>query len=159
MPNTTAQPLTFFSDAQAALVEAVADVLIPPEVDVPGAGQAGGVAFIDREVRRSPELRRLFLDGMHKIELAAQTKAGKPFTSLPEKAKVSVLQSTEVSEPAFFEVLIRLVYGSYYTNPEVLKKLGLPHEPPQPEGYKLEQGETLVLMEKVKARKKLYRNA
>ncbi|MBM3924525.1 MAG: gluconate 2-dehydrogenase subunit 3 family protein [SAR202 cluster bacterium] len=159
MPETTAQPLTFFSEAQAALVEALADVLIPPRGNTPGAGQAGGVVFIDREVRRSPELRRAFLEGLHKIDLAAHAKGGKPFASLPEKAKVSVLQSIESAEPIFFETLIQMVYGSYYTNPEVLKKLGLPHEPPQPKGYKLEQGQTLVLIEKVKARKKLYRDA
>ena len=157
--STTTQPLAFFSEAHASLVEAIADVLIPPQGDAPSAGQAGGVVFIDREVRRSPELRRLILEGLHKIEIAAQTKGGKPFASLPEKTKVSVLQSIEASEPIFFEALIRLVYGSYYTNPEVLKKLGLPHEPPQPKGYKLEQGQTLHLMEKVKARKKLYRDA
>jgi hypothetical protein len=158
MPTTT-QPLTFFSEAQASLIEAVADVLIPPQGDAPAAGQAGGVVFIDREVRRSPELRRLFLEGLHKIEIAAQAKGGKPFASLPEKSKVATLQTIEASEPIFFEILIRMVYSSFYTNPEVLKKLGLPHEPPQPKGYELEQGQTLHLMEKVKARKKLYRDA
>jgi hypothetical protein len=159
MPNTTTQPLTFFSQAQASLVEALADILIPPQGSAPGAGQAGGVVFIDREVRRSPELRRLFLDGLHKIELSSHARDSKPFVDLPEKAKVSVLQSIETSEPIFFEALIRMVYGSYYTNAEVLKKLGFPHEAPQPKGYKLEQGQTLSLMEKVKARKKLYRDA
>jgi hypothetical protein len=50
------------------------------------------------------------------------------------------------------------VYRFYYETPEVLEALGMPGRPPHPEGYEMEEND-LGLLEAVRARKKIYRDA
>jgi hypothetical protein len=124
------------------LLAAVLDRLVPPHDDLPGAGSLdtsgarnGIVSFLERTLAGDAALRRLFLDGLRAIEIAA----GSPFTSLDADQRDTVLRQVEIAEPAFFAALVNHTYRGYYTHPRVLRHLeathGYANRPPQPLGH------------------------
>jgi hypothetical protein len=124
---------------QRALLAAALDRLVPPNGDLPGAGRLGVAETIERALAASAPLRRLFLDGLVEVELAA---GGEGFGALGGDGQDAVLRRTEVEHPAFFAALLSHAYRGYYTDPRVLRALegatGYPARPPQPLGHAIE---------------------
>lgn len=146
----------FFVEAQRALLAGILDQIVPPDGRLPGAGALGVADYIDGIVGKSVELKRLFAHGLAQVEIASRAMHSSDFAALSAEQKDAVLRRVEASEPRFFEALVRQTYNGYYTNPRVLKLLGLEARPPQPRGYRVEMGD-LSLMENVKKRGRAYR--
>jgi hypothetical protein len=144
-----------FSTSQLELLRHVVDCLIPSSGKMPAAPETGAAEHIESVAGTSARLRRRLLDGLRDIEITAARMGGE-LSSLSETERVEALQNVEASSPEFFLELVRHTYNSYYTNPEVLKLLGMEGRPPQPQGYTVERG-NLGLIEKVKARGTAYR--
>lgn len=125
---------TILADDEQALLVAVANCLIPAREAVPGAGDLGVAATIERALSADPSLRRTFLDGLRAIALAAGERG---FAAHEVEEQEAVLRSVEGAEPTFFALLVEHTYRGYYTLPEVQRGLGLSGEPPQPRGYHL----------------------
>ena len=91
-PGASWQPL-FLSKEEGAVVEAVADLIIP-RTDTPGAREVGVPAFIDvilKDVYPSEDQAR-FVSGLKDFDAEAQSAHGKPFLELPPAQQLSFLQ-------------------------------------------------------------------
>jgi len=131
-------------------LEALLDVLIPPQGDHPGAGELGLGAGL---VGEHPELAPLVADGLAALDGAAD---GGDFAGLPLEARTPLVQRVAEASPALVPSLLFHAYAAYYAHPRVLAALGLSPRPPHPEGYPLEAGD-LSLTEAVRARGPIYR--
>jgi hypothetical protein len=171
--------------SQLALLRAVQDRLVPPEGDLPGAGEAGGAERVDGHLAARPALRPALLAALGAIEAEAerlldrapQTSAGTPgdespgpvpppgadghgpsFLSLGPEGRDAVLRAVEAAHPGPFRALLRETYIAYYTHPAVLAAVGYPSPAPQPAGFPL-AGFDETLLAGVRQRGKRWRDA
>ena len=113
------------TDDQMALLTAVVDRIIPQSDGMPGASEMGLPNFIEGVLVAQTPLRRLFIEGLAQIEIAA-ARSGGSFGDLSGEGQDSALREVETSNAGFFDELVRQTYNGYYTNPEVFRKLGIP---------------------------------
>jgi len=129
-----------------ALLAAALDRLVPPNGDLPGAGALGVAEPIERALADSAPLRRLFLEGLLELELAAGAGG---FGQLEGEARDEALRRVEADHAAFFAALLNHAYRGYYTHPRVLSALergtGYPARPPQPLGQAIEPWDERLL--------------
>jgi hypothetical protein len=125
--------------ARRALLATVLDRIVPENGGVPAAGALGVGESIERTLAGSAPLRRMMLDGLVEIDVAAGP-AG--FRALDGTARDELLRGVEAAHPAFFAALVNHAYRGYYTHPTVLEHLeratGYPARPPQPLGHAIE---------------------
>ena len=147
----------FLSQSQRELVTAVLDRLIPPQGEMPGAGEVGTADYLDGIAAESARIARLFSGGLQDIEIAtAQLGAG--FYELSGDQQDEILRGVEADSPQFFDMLVRHTYNGYYSNPKVVQLLGLDPRPPQPRGNLVERGD-LSSLQVVVERGRAYRDA
>lgn len=146
------------TQAQQEILTSVLDTVIPPDGDLPGAGEAGVTDYIDDVLTESESLRRLFLNGLADIEIASGESYSAVFESLPGEQKTNALLLVQAEHPAFFQLLVEHAYKGYYSDPDVVRLLGLETRPPQPEGYDLRRFDPATL-NTVKDRGQVYREA
>lgn len=136
-PETPPAAGRVFDPDTRDLVAAVLDRLVPPHDDLPGAGGLEVGSFLERTLAGDAALRRLVLDGLRAIEIAAGTS----FASLAPDRQDTILAAVEAAHPAFFAALVNHTYRGYYTHPRVLEHLEATHgyaaRPPQPLGHAL----------------------
>ena len=113
-----------FSTAQRLLLTEVIDRIIPAKDQLPGAGDLGIAASIEEAAAASPELTRLFNDGLAQIGVAIGRNSAGGFEALSNTAKDDLLRSIEIANPVFFEQLVLQTYNGYYTNSEVFELIG-----------------------------------
>jgi gluconate 2-dehydrogenase subunit 3-like protein len=131
-PPGSTGPLRILDDAQRLLFRLVLNRIIPPHDELPGAGDLGAGASIERTLGESPRLRRLFLDGLTAIQVSTPG----PFVDMDEATQTAHLQVIEQRYPAFFAALVDHAYRAYYTQPRVQQAIGWAR-PPQPLGHTL----------------------
>ena len=148
----------FLTDSQRELMAEVLDQIVPREGELPGAGELGVAEHLDTIASEVPSLRRLFSEGLRAIEMTSLMMHSKEFPAMQDEAKAAVLRQVESEHPAFFQTLVHHTYGGYYTSPKTIRLLGLEERPPQPGGYLMEPFD-LRLLENVRKRGKLYREA
>lgn len=119
---TTSRQL--FTEGQQRLLSAVLNRIIPPEGQLPGAGDLEVGDFIEETASKETRLRRLFTEGLATLDIIASQENGAEFQSLTGAAQDAVLQLLEERHPAFFAELVRQCYNGYYTNPEIFGLIG-----------------------------------
>lgn len=81
--DIAASELRFFTPLQMQTLSRLADVLVPPAEDKPGALQAQVPAFLDFLIGSSPDTRRqVYADGLDWLESESQKKYNTPFAKL-----------------------------------------------------------------------------
>jgi len=134
-PPAEAPPV--LDDDQRAVLRAVLNGIIPARADLPGAGDLDVGASIERTLAAALPLRRLIVDGLADIQIAAARRTGRPFTELDSAARTAILAGAEQDFPTFFVALVEHTYRGYYTLPAVANAIGLEPRPPQPLGHRL----------------------
>jgi hypothetical protein len=124
--------MTVLDASQRDQLRAVLNRIIPPRPDVPGAGDLDAAASIERSLADSPDLRRLFLDGLTQIQISTSAH----FADLDAPSQTSHLERVEQEQPDFFAALVDHAYRAYYTHPAVQRAAGW-QRPPQPMGFTL----------------------
>ena len=107
---------------QRALLTAALNRIVPAQGDMPGAGDLGIAAFVESVAAGSAAKRRLLMDGLVQIELAAQERGGS-FATRSETAQNDALKSVEETNLAFFQELVTQAYRGYYTDETVCSLL------------------------------------
>ena len=102
-----------FSEEQRALLASVLNRIVPAGGEMPGAGDLGIGQFVESVAAGSSATRRLFLDGLVRIELAAAGR-GASFESLPAETQTDALRAVETEAPEFFQ------YSGYANVPGLL---------------------------------------
>ena len=147
----------FLSEAQVLLLADVLDTIVPDGDGLPGAGELGVASHVDVVLTGSPQLSRVFAQGLAAIEIASSRMFSRAFSGLSGDQRVEVLKGVESEHTHFFRELVWQTYAGYYTRPDVVGLLGLEARPPQPLGYVLEPFDPSML-ENVKKRGKIYRD-
>jgi gluconate 2-dehydrogenase gamma chain len=115
----------FFTVPQAAMVESIAEQMIPPDQD-PGGKSAGVVLYIDG-VLAGPYgkfYRTNYEEGLAMIDAASQKQFEGNFASLSSAHQAAILQdlqsghSRRESRHEFFGLLWRQVMEGYYGDPD-----------------------------------------
>ena len=114
--------ITILDDAQRVLLDATLNRIVPAQGDMPGAGDLGIAAFVESVAAGSAAKRRLLMDGLVQIELAAQERGGS-FATLSETAQDDALKLVEETNPEFFQELVTQAYRGYYTDKTVCSLL------------------------------------
>ena len=134
-PPAGAPPV--LDDDQRTLLAAILDRIVPANGPLPGAGELGVGATIERTLAVSPSLRRLFFEGFVEVRLASSRRADRDFRALDPDAQDALLGAVEIDYPAFFVALVEHTYRGYYTDPRVHAAIGWESRPPQPLGHHL----------------------
>ena len=114
------------TDDQQVLLTSVVDRIIPAEGEMPAASEMELTGFIEGVLVAQVPLRRLFIEGLTQIEIAASGKGQAGFPGLSADDQDTALREVEASNSAFFDELVRQTYNGYYTNRDVFQKLGIP---------------------------------
>ena len=119
-PPAQAEAWRTFSDADAAVVDAIAALIIPTD-DTPGAREAGVVQFIDRALDTfARDQRQLFTDGL--TDLGKRVSAAHPgthsFVKLDSAQQSALLHSLESSKSDFFTAMLAATAAGMFANPE-----------------------------------------
>jgi hypothetical protein len=127
---TGLRPAGGLSDAQIALVRAIADTIIP-RTDTPSATDVGVDGFVDVIVAEqyTDADRTAFLAGLDAIDARAKSGAGADFTDLAPAARATTIDAIEGAadrdaEPArTYWRLKRLIVHGYFTSEPVMKNV------------------------------------
>lgn len=130
MTTTTAN--TILSAEQQSLLTAVLNRIVPAHAEMPAAGDLGVANFVANIAAAATHHRRILLDGLAQIEIAAQSRGGN-FAALPPPAQTATLQAVAAAQPAFFQELVTQTYRGYYTNATVFDQLK--YRPPNRADY------------------------
>ena len=123
------------TDYQREMLTRLLDRLIPPEGDMPGAGQVGVADYMESVSRRSPHEARTLLDTLKQADALAGSRHLKAFRDLSGPQQDAVLKEVEDRNPNLFLEFVHHTYSGYYTNPSVVGRLGADAGPPQPRGF------------------------
>ncbi|MFY9554909.1 MAG: gluconate 2-dehydrogenase subunit 3 family protein [Blastocatellia bacterium] len=116
--SDTPPSLQFFTQEQAADVEAIAAQIIPTD-DTPGAREARVIYFIDRALATfASDERAPFLEGLEKLQKKARRRFGKTrrFSDLSSEQQTKLLKDIEKGE--FFELARTMTIVGMFSNPE-----------------------------------------
>jgi gluconate 2-dehydrogenase gamma chain len=127
----------FFTAAEAAIVEAICEQIIPADRDA-GARQAGVVDYIDIQLTRHfKRYRTTYRQGLAAVDSASRAKFGKRFAELPAGQQSEALIEVEENSRAFFDLILTHARQGFYGDPRhggnrnmaSWKMLGLPFPP------------------------------
>jgi gluconate 2-dehydrogenase gamma chain len=116
------------TDEEATTLAAACDQIIPPD-DVPGAAEAGVVAFIDRQLAtREKDQLETWQRGVRGLEATARQRGGTSFAELSLEDQTALLQDVEAGQvptaawegldpQAFFGRLVRYTMMGFYGDP------------------------------------------
>lgn len=97
----------FFSEAEARLVDAICEQIIPADQD-PGAHDAGVVNFIDKQLvgpyRRH---QKTYRDGLVRVDEVSKEMFGREFLTVTAPQQIDVLKALEAGKARSFFRLIR----------------------------------------------------
>ena len=119
------------------VLAAVLNRLVPPVSDLPGAGDLGILAAVEGRARRHRNLRQALSTIMEAFSLDPAAHAAGGFAALPVEEQDDSIRQIRATMPGQFDTFLKLVYTVYYMEPEVLKQIGAPDHPPQPQGFEL----------------------
>jgi hypothetical protein len=121
---TPAAQTVSLTPAQATLVSAIADRIIP-RTDTPGAADVGVPAFIDLLYGQfmTDAERKMLSDGLTAVEAAAKSAPGASFATLAADRQDALLRSIaraeEGREQGFFRLIRSATVLGYFTSEQV----------------------------------------
>lgn len=131
-----------FDATQAAVIDAVADTLIPPDPAWPTASEQDLVTFVGRYITPSGYRNKHFPFAEEDDVKAGLDRLGRAFVDGDTAARTEAIAALESAGDPLFEQLRALVYYGYYSRPVVTQAINrnLPagrdyHGPPLPYGY------------------------
>ena len=149
--------MSFLHKEQTQLFMQIANCIIPPTDNLPGAGN------IDIFDNKECDLGITAKQENHIIAFLAKTSKTSfdilesHFEDLTEANKIQILKTIESDNPNLFNSMIQILYSGYYASASVLKAKHLPAKAFQPDGFNMEPFEENSVI-KVLNRGKKYRD-
>ncbi len=146
--SSSASSWRFFSEQEGRALQAICNQIIPADKD-PGAGQAGVVDYIDRQmVGHFKRRQEMYRTGLAAVEQSSRSIFGNPFAELTAEQQIKILEKMEHNEvpaPAtkentagqFLELVIEHTMQGFYGDPRhggnregvSWRMLGVPYPP------------------------------
>ena len=126
----SAQSFAVLSPDQARLAAALADAIIPPDPEWPGAAEAGAVSYLDQQLQGALQrFAPLYRMGLPALDATALRMTSKSFLDLSVEERTALLKRVEAGEAegpewpdfsakVFFQKAIEHTMQSYYGSPE-----------------------------------------
>jgi hypothetical protein len=120
-----AAPATYFTRAELALVDELAEMIIPADEHSPGARAAKAAAYIDARLAEAFDAtdRTTWRDGLKLIDQLSRQASGRPFLESTAAQRLALLEriaanaaKPEKPEERFFTELKSRVVDAYYTS-------------------------------------------
>lgn len=119
------------SAAQLAMIDALADEILPGTSDEPPPSHVGIAAFFNEWLSapypRQVEDRRLVEDGLRTLDAESQARYGNPFVSVSQVERGELVAWLSASQGRIREFFVRyryLVIGGYFTTDPGMEALG-----------------------------------
>jgi gluconate 2-dehydrogenase gamma chain len=117
------EPPEFFDEDQFALIDRIADVMIP-ETDTPGASGVGVPHFIDLMLSEwaSPARQARYVSGLAALDTELRGPGGEHFTELDADGQLEVLRGFDAAAladdggNAFYAELKHMILFAYYSS-------------------------------------------
>ena len=137
---------------------ALLDTMIPadPDLGLPGAGDDAIAESVVQSIRASS--MRTIIDGLTFIDELSKAMNRCRFDELDPDVREEFFFKQKLDLRDSVRVLGSIAVHSYYCDSRVMNSLGMEARAPFPEGFTVEEGD-LSLLEPVKARGKIYRDA
>lgn len=126
------QPLKFFSNSEFAMLDELAERIIPTDDHSPGARAAGVATYLDGRLAESveEESKKRWHEGLKRIDALSREMHGMPFLEATLEQRVAVLSHTakneknpQTPEEQFFVELKFSTADAYYSS-----KIGIHQE-------------------------------
>src|SRR5881409_92935 len=93
----------FFTAAELALLDELAELIIPADAHSPGARAAGVAAYIDFRLSESlePEWQKAWRSGLAAVDGLSRERHGKPFLQATPDQRVAILTEMSAKEGFF----------------------------------------------------------
>jgi hypothetical protein len=138
---------------QCRSLRRLAEMMIPAsaEYGIPSAGDDAVFSDILRSLGRDTE---------HVIAVLGtlDAQSGGPFADLDPRRQDTLAAHLRATGGEALTYLTRIILQCYYRDDRVMRSLGMEPRPPFPKGFEVEEGDW-SLLDPVRARPKLYRNA
>lgn len=137
-----------------ARIELILDTLIPAdaELGMPAASRIGFDSYIQRYGIEDIVTRYGAL-----ADSLAQDKLARSFDSLDNEARLTILNASRSADIRLFSSFLTHVFRAYYSDRDVLERIGSGSVPPFPEGNPLDQDDWSCL-EPVYERGQIFRD-
>ncbi len=115
----------FFTPAEYALADELAEQILPADEHSPGARAARAAAFIDQQLAETwdPDAKRQWREGLRRIDALSRQMTGKPFLGASADERLALLTrlarneaDPKLPEEKFFVELKTRVAFAYYTS-------------------------------------------
>ena len=148
-----------FSEEHRRTLAAVLDAIIPSSGDgrLPGAGELGLAAHVERALAQMPALLPGIAQGLESLDALALQRDASRFAALLPGDRSAVLRDFAAAQPGFLGPIVFHTYVGYYQHPRALAAIGLEARPPHPKGHALEAGD-FGLLDAVRARGPIWRS-
>ena len=145
------------SAATRQMLAALLNTMIPPneQLNVPGAGDEVVVDSMIASIRKSSA--QLIFDGLKEIDTLCEASTGQAFADLDPDAREKWFHEQDLGSRRTVRVLGSIAVHCYYTEPQVMKSLGMEARAPFPDGFSVEQGDW-SLLDQVRSRERLYKD-
>ena len=156
---TAIQPaaLALAQGAQSAL-KTVMDLMIPASDGMPSASEAGGLRYLESLMAHDKDAAADIGKGLAVADAFSERSFKKTFSQLERNDQIAVLKDMESTAPGVFDALRAYIYESYYTQPDIWKRIGYELNPTDHVGPHLNPFDD-SLLEKVRNMSKLYKDA
>ena len=128
----------FLSQNESKCFFEIANCIIPPTSQFPGAGEIDIFNLKDCEVELSTDNKANSIKLLEETEKLSIKMFDSNFMDLTMKNKITILKILEDNQRNLFKSIIHFIYSQYYSDPTVIRLKNLPNKPFQPEGFKLE---------------------
>jgi hypothetical protein len=132
------------------------DEIIPASGEMPGASQAGTLAYFELLAGTDPSLSQTLHAALRSANALAQARFGKELTSIPSTSRTTIVAALAQSEVSVFAGFRTYVYEGYYLQPEIWKLLGYEPYPTTSQGPSMAPFSPSML-ERIRAMPRRYR--
>lgn len=135
------------------MIKLILETIIPsePELEMPSAAE---IDFDSYTVRYG--LEEMVSKYLVLVDTLAHNKFMLPFSTLDSDARLAILNVSRRADIRMFSEFLTHVFRAYYTNRDVLKRIGSGSIPPFPDGNTIEQDDWSIL-EPVYSRGQIFR--
>jgi len=148
--------MSFLHTSQSRLFLQIANSIIPPRDNIPGAGDINILNHQECDIGITPKQENYIIEFLDKTIKTSFDLFESQFEDLIETNKIQILKKIESNNPNLFNSMIQIVYSGYYSDSNVLKAKQLPVKAFQPDGFEMNPFEKSSV-KKVLTRGKKYR--
>ena len=149
--------MSFLHKEQTQLFMQIANCIIPPTDNLPGAGNIDIFDNKECDLGITAKQENHIIAFLDKTSKTSFDILESHFEDLTEANKIKVLKTIESDNPNLFNSMIQILYSGYYASASVLKAKHLPAKAFQPDGFNMEPFEENSVI-KVLNRGKKYRD-